>query len=186
MKLEEIDSLVDLNQLNKEAAINWFQQTCSASTWCESMEKARPFADVVSLLNTASQIWQSCSTQDYLQAFEAHPMIGDVNSLREKFKSTQAMASHEQSGAQSASEEVLQALHKYNLDYVKKHGFIFIIFATGKSAQDMLNALKARIDNDTETEIQNAAAEQIKITRLRLTKNLENPVATAINGEQPS
>jgi 2-oxo-4-hydroxy-4-carboxy-5-ureidoimidazoline decarboxylase len=100
-------------------------------------------------------------------------MIGDVNSLREKFKSTKTMASNEQSGAQLASEETLQQLHKLNHAYLNKHGFIFIIFATGKSAEEMLAALKSRIDNDTETEIENAAAEQIKITLLRINKNLQ-------------
>ena len=99
-------------------------------------------------------------------------MIGDVNSLREKFKNTKAMASNEQSGAQSASEETLQELHNLNHAYLDKHGFIFIIFATGKSADQMLQALRNRIDNDTATEIANAAAQQLEIAILRINQNL--------------
>lgn len=179
-------TLDELNHLDSDEAYSWFQQTCAADAWCGDMVQARPFSEVDKLLTAADKFWQGCSNSDFLQAFEAHPMIGDVNSLREKFKSTQTMASHEQSGAQAASDEVLQQLHDYNHRYAEKHGFIFIIFATGKSAQDMLTALKHRIDNSTETEITNAAAEQLKITRLRLTKNLENHITTAIERDQSS
>lgn len=170
-------TLEDLNRVSANAAVDWFQQTCAAQQWCQQMAQQRPYRDKEALIATANAIWQSCTKVDFMQAFEAHPMIGDVNSLREKFKSTQAMASHEQSGAQSASEEVLQALHQLNHQYLQKHGFIFIIFATGKTATEMLTALKSRLHNSTETEIENAAAEQIKITCLRLTKNLEETMS---------
>lgn len=165
-------TLTELNALNPEQAQDWFMQTCAAQSWCHAMTNARPFASTENIISVAETVWQSCSKPDFLQAFEAHPMIGDVNSLREKFKNTQAMASHEQSGAQAASEDTLQQLHELNHSYLEKHGFIFIIFATGKSADEMLASLKERIVNDTDTEIQNAAAEQIKITQLRINKNL--------------
>lgn len=165
-------TLNELNSLIHDDAVDWFMQTCAAQNWCIAMSQARPFASCQDVSETAQDIWAKCDTGDFLQAFEAHPMIGDVNSLREKFKNTKAMACNEQSGAQSASDETLQALHNHNHAYLKKHGFIFIIFATGKTADQMLQALQNRINNDTATEIANAAAQQLKIAILRIEKNL--------------
>ena len=80
------------------------------------------------------------------------------------------MASGEQSGAASADEQTLTELSALNKSYLEKFGFIFIVFATGKSAAEMLALLKARIGNQRDQEIQNAAAEQLKITLLRIDK----------------
>ncbi len=96
------------------------------------------------------------------------PAIGDVNSLKKKYADIQASASHEQSGAAQASEATLQRLKTLNDQYLDRFGFIFIVCATGKSADEMLALLEARIDNDRDEEIQNAAREQAKITHLRL------------------
>jgi 2-oxo-4-hydroxy-4-carboxy-5-ureidoimidazoline decarboxylase len=72
-----------------------------------------------------------------------------------------------------ASEQTLQDLAQGNRDYLEKFGFIFIVFATGKSAEQMLALLQARLPNDRSTEIKNAAEEQRKITDLRLRKLLD-------------
>jgi 2-oxo-4-hydroxy-4-carboxy-5-ureidoimidazoline decarboxylase len=137
------------------------------------MAQARPFSDFDTVIQSAQEVWQQCATADFLSAFEAHPMIGDVNSLRKKYAATKAIASNEQQGATQANEQTLQALADANHQYLAKHGFIFIICATGLSANTMLNALKQRIDNNTKTEIQLAAAQQIKITLLRLEKGIQ-------------
>jgi OHCU decarboxylase len=107
---------------------------------------------------------------DWLEAFAAHPLIGDVDSLRAKYAATKTLAAGEQSGVASAGEATLAALAEVNRAYRDKFGFIFIVFATGKSAAEMLAILKSRIDNSREQEIRNAAVEQMKITRLRLQK----------------
>lgn len=162
-----------VNQLSEADCFKWFQQTCAAQNWCRKMVAARPYTDESHLIQQAKVSWQQCSTKDFLQAFEAHPMIGDVDSLREKFASTKTVAAGEQSGAQQADEATLQALHQLNHEYRDKHGFIFIVFATGKSAQQMLVILQQRLPNDTDTEIKLAAAEQLKITVLRINKQLQ-------------
>lgn len=99
-------------------------------------------------------------------------MIGDVDSLRKKFANTKTIASGEQSGTASASEATLLTLKEANQAYLDKHGFIFIICATGLSADAMLNALQTRLPNSTDEEIRTAAQEQIKITLLRIDKAL--------------
>jgi 2-oxo-4-hydroxy-4-carboxy-5-ureidoimidazoline decarboxylase len=133
----------------------------------------RPFASLHTLCEQAESIWQHLTEADYLQAFEAHPKIGDVSSLREKYANTKAIAANEQSGAQQASEETLQRLSELNHVYEQKFGFIFIVFATGKSAQQMLTLLEQRIDNERDQEVANAAANQMKITDLRLKKLIQ-------------
>jgi 2-oxo-4-hydroxy-4-carboxy-5-ureidoimidazoline decarboxylase len=108
-----------------------------------------------------------------LEAFEHHPKIGDINSLKEKYPNTKEWASDEQAGINVASEEVLHAVAKGNEDYEKKFGYIFIVCATGKSAGEMRQILESRLMNNPDEEIQIAAEEQNKITKLRLEKLFE-------------
>ena len=165
-------SLNALNKLEQLEAEQWFSHCCAAPKWYREMVLARPFTDVGSLLKAAQQIWQSCDKADFMTAFEAHPMIGDINSLRKKYAATKVMAGNEQQGASEANEQTLQELAKANHTYLDRHRFIFIICASGLSADTMLQALLKRLDNDTLTEIKLAAAEQIKITLLRLEKGI--------------
>lgn len=170
--MSEQITLEQLNQLESKEATAWFQQTCTANRWCKKMVEARPFASESELKNTAKDIWQTMEKKDWFQAFQGHPMIGDIDSLRAKFANTRSMASNEQSGTKRASTETLEALRQFNYDYLEKHGFIFIICATGLSADTMLEALKQRLNNETTVELINAAEQQIQITLLRLTKGL--------------
>jgi len=173
MNQQNILSLQALNSLNITDAEQWFSQCCAAPNWFKGMAQAIPFADFDSVIRAAENIWQQCSTPDFLIAFEAHPMIGDVSSLRKKYAATKNMASNEQQGAADADEQTLHNLAAANHEYLNKHGFIFIICASGLSARTMLQALNLRLKNDSATEIELAAAEQIKITFLRLEKGLE-------------
>jgi len=95
-----------------------------------------------------------------------------MQSLRAKYANTQKLASGEQSGVAGASEQVLTDLARLNQEYERKHGFIFIVFATGKTAAEMLALLEVRMGNPRPLELKNAAAEQAKITRLRMEKLL--------------
>lgn len=165
-------TLAEFNSLSVAEAANLLQQCNAATPWFETMAAARPFAGIAEMKQKADSIWVSLTEADYLQAFEAHPMIGDVDSLRKKYAATKAMASGEQSGAANADDAVLTELAQLNHDYLAKFGFIFIVFATGKTAAQMLELLKARLPNTRAQEIHNAAAEQLKITLLRIDKLL--------------
>jgi 2-oxo-4-hydroxy-4-carboxy-5-ureidoimidazoline decarboxylase len=129
-----------------------------------------PVEDLVELLEAAEQKWYECTEADWRQAFEHHPKIGDINSLKEKFANTAEWAAGEQSGVNNADESILTELAKANDEYQNKFGFIFIVCATGKFAEELLSNLKARLNNAKDEEIQNAASEQNKITKLRLEK----------------
>ena len=97
-----------------------------------------------------------------------HPKIGDRESLRARFPATHELSAREQSGINGATEEVLTALADGNRAYEDKFGFIFIVCATGKRADEMLALLRARLGHDRATELRIAAEEQARITAIRL------------------
>lgn len=165
-------SLENLNNATKEQATHSFMQCCTSSAWVNAMVAARPYADECSLNEYADLAWQALTEPDYLEAFEGHPQIGNVDTLRAKYANTKELASGEQRSVNEASEQILQDLSKGNADYLEKFGFIFIVCATGKSAAQMLALLAARLPNDRATELANAAEEQRKIFHLRLEKLL--------------
>ncbi|MFW5825015.1 MAG: 2-oxo-4-hydroxy-4-carboxy-5-ureidoimidazoline decarboxylase [Marinobacter sp.] len=165
-------TLEELNALPTDQAEVVFRDCCAAGPWVRGMVNGRPFSDRGALLEHSRHLWPRLTEADWLQAFEAHPQIGDIDSLREKYASTRALASGEQSGARQAPEEVLQKLKAGNDAYLEKFGFIFIVCATGKSAREMLTLLEARLRNGRDMELKNAAREQARITELRLEKLL--------------
>ena len=165
-------NLTQLNSLAINEAQECFMQCCTSSVWVDAMVKARPFADIQALAEQADSAWQDLTEHDYLEAFEGHPQIGNVDTLRAKYANTKALASGEQRSVNNATEQVITALAQGNADYLAKFGFIFIVCATGKSAEQMLALLQARLPNDRATELINAAQEQQKIFHLRLEKLL--------------
>ncbi len=156
-----------LSPLDAKAA---FFRCSGSAPWSDEMLSQLPFSSCEQLLDKAESAWNQLSDQDWLQAFQIHPRIGDKDKLREKFASTVKWASAEQAGTAEASEEVLQALADGNIEYERKFGYIFIVCASGKSASEMLDLLQARLHNDLEAEFHIACGEQKKITRLRLEK----------------
>jgi 2-oxo-4-hydroxy-4-carboxy-5-ureidoimidazoline decarboxylase len=159
-----------LNALAEDDARAALANCCVAEQWVSGMLAARPFAGNDALFAACDAIAATLTEPDWLEAFAAHPLIGDVDSLRKKYAATTQLAAGEQSGVDAASEATLRELADLNRVYAERFGFIFIVFATGKTADEMLAILKSRIDNSRDQELANAAAEQLKITRLRLTK----------------
>jgi 2-oxo-4-hydroxy-4-carboxy-5-ureidoimidazoline decarboxylase len=165
-------TLETLNTFTAEKATHAFMQCCTATVWVNAMVKARPFIDKRSIAKQADLAWQELEDSDYFEAFDGHPQIGNVATLRDKYANTKAIASGEQSLVSKATEQVLVDLAKGNADYLEKFGFIFIVCATGKSAEEMLVLLRERLPNDKATELANAAEEQRKIFHLRIEKLL--------------
>ena len=161
-----------LNTLPIDQANHLFLQCCTSEKWIEKMVASRPFTNRSSLRETADHIWGNLTEKDYLQAFEGHPKIGDVGSLKAKYANTKELASGEQSGANSATDEIIAELANSNSAYEEKYGFIFIVCATGKSATEMLALLQDRLNNDRQKELEIASEEQRKIFHLRLEKLL--------------
>jgi 2-oxo-4-hydroxy-4-carboxy-5-ureidoimidazoline decarboxylase len=127
-----------------------------------------PFGTLEQMRSAARAEWFALSPADWREAFTHHPRIGDRESLRSRFAATRELSEREQSGAEGAAEDVLAALAEANAAYEARFGYIFIVCATGRSAQEMLGMLRARLGNRPDEEIRVAAEEQAKITDLRL------------------
>jgi 2-oxo-4-hydroxy-4-carboxy-5-ureidoimidazoline decarboxylase len=161
-------SLQQINTLNDTEATATITQCCSAQTWVQRMVAGRPYASAEELQASADRHWRGLSESDYLQAFDGHPKIGDVGSLKTKYASSKTLAEGEQAQVSEADEQLINDLAQGNHDYLEKFGFIFIVFASGKSAQQMLALLQARIDNSRASELVNACEQQRLIFQRRL------------------
>ena len=163
----------ELNHASQAAAESVLLSCCGSRRWTQKMAQARPFVDSSELLKQAAQIWQNLEAQDWLEAFAAHPKIGAKKAIPHQTAQSAEWSQGEQSGTQTAADSVRVELEKANRLYENKFGFIFIICATGKRAEEMLEICRQRLNNNTETEIHIAAEEQRKITEIRLKKLLE-------------
>ncbi len=164
MTIADFDHLDNLKK--KELLFN----CCGSSAWVNEMLTIFPVNDLVDLLEYAEEKWYDCNPADWLEAFENYPKIGDMHLVRERYSKTSNYIESEQAGVMDTSSEVLSELMKVNEEYEDIFGYIFIVFATGKSAEEMLEIMKTRLENDPRDEIMIAAAEQDKITKLRLEK----------------
>ena len=163
MDLAALDTLSDA-----EAQIV-LARACGAGRWIRAMAAARPFAGPDELAAAAERAFDALTDADWLEAFAHHPRIGDVSRLRERFAGSGELSEKEQGTAlATAHEAVLQQLLAANQRYEARHGHIFIVCASGKSATEMLGLLLARVNLEPAAELRTCALEQRKITRLRL------------------
>lgn len=158
-------TLVELNGAARETAVAEFEACLGCLSWAEKMADARPFKSIIDVRKVGKIQWQLATEVETLEAFTAHPQIGDLDALRNKYANT---ANSEQGQISAADEETLIALRDENQTYLARFGFIFIVCATGKSAAEMLELLQTRLLNDRATELENGAQEQWLITELRL------------------
>jgi OHCU decarboxylase len=170
---KDLDGPIEkLNHLGKEEAHAVLLACCGSTRWAADVSALRPFWDVGQLLNIGRRIWYELGSEDWLEAFRAHPKIGEARPAPSAAEEARRWSEGEQAGARASSAETLAALASANREYEERFGFIFIVCATGKTAEEMLSLLRARLPNDAETELRVAAGEQWRITVLRLKKFL--------------
>jgi 2-oxo-4-hydroxy-4-carboxy-5-ureidoimidazoline decarboxylase len=168
-----MDALSRLNALAQGEARDALRRCCGATRWLEAMVAGRPYAGREALFAAAERAWWSLAREDWLEAFRQHPKIGDADALRTRFPTTAAWAASEQGGVRAAGEATLDSLGDGNRSYQARFGYIFIVCASGKSAEELLGLLRARLGNAPDDELRVAAFEHAKITRIRLEKLLE-------------
>jgi 2-oxo-4-hydroxy-4-carboxy-5-ureidoimidazoline decarboxylase len=155
-----------LNRLPDSEARAALLRCCGSGRWADRMLRRRPYPSGAALHADADAVWRALGRDDFLEAFAHHPPIGGGAGA----SATRAWSAEEQAGVAGAAADTVAALRAANQAYQQRFGFIFIVCATGKSASEMLALLQARIGNDPDAEITVAAAEQAKITHLRLEK----------------
>jgi OHCU decarboxylase len=167
--------LAELNALDENMAANELRRCCGSSRWARQMSQKRPFDGIDALNAAADSVWRALDRTDWLEAFAAHPRIGagpagrSDTDARPRSDGT-AWSDAEQAGVSRAAERTRRRLVEGNEDYLARFGYIFIVCATGRTGDEMLDILEARLGNDPDRELRIAGEEQRKITRLRLAK----------------
>jgi OHCU decarboxylase len=165
--------LDDLNQLDPDSATRALLPCCGSTRWAGMMAAARPFPSVDAMVAAADKVSASLEAADWLEAFAAHPRIGGKLREARGVGLGAEWSAIEQSGIGSASAAVRERLAARNRDYEARFGYIFIVCAAGKSADEMLAAIERRLTNDAAVELRVAAEEQRRITHLRLAALLD-------------
>jgi 2-oxo-4-hydroxy-4-carboxy-5-ureidoimidazoline decarboxylase len=161
-------TLANWNQLPEAHALAPVLACCGSSAFAAAVVHGRPYADVDSLLARADDAWWLLPENDWLEAFACHPRIGE--SPANASYQFSAWSAEEQSKARTAAESTLDSIARKNREYEARHGFIYIVCASGRSAEELLAILDRRLANTTEAEIQEAAEQQRQITHLRMRK----------------
>lgn len=161
-------TLSELNAFPRYRAEGELVKCCGSTAWVRAMTGRRPFTNRDRLFRAASEVWWHLDADDWMEAFRAHPRIGEQRAVVHAPAQAQVWSALEQSSVNRGSAGVITALEEANEEYFAKFGYIFIVCASGKGADEMLSILKSRLPNQPEAEIRVAAKEQEKITRLRL------------------
>jgi allantoicase len=168
------DGLAVLNGVPDEDATASLKRCCGSSRWVARMVAARPFEDVAAMQRIGEALFWQLDDADWLEAFAAHPRIGE--------RGGGAWSDREQASTRDAEAARLTELAAANQTYVDRFGFIYIVCASGRSLDEMLVDLRARLESSTDQELRAAAEEQCKITRLRLGAMIDELGAGAAQG----
>jgi 2-oxo-4-hydroxy-4-carboxy-5-ureidoimidazoline decarboxylase len=160
---DRTSSLAAFNAAPAAAAERDVLACCASESFAKAIAGGRPYPGPTAIENAIDAAFRALTWNDIVESMKAHPRIGDRAG---------GWSAAEQSGATAASDAVRQALADGNVAYENRFGHVFLICASGLSGQDMLDQLRARLENDENAERAVVRRELEKITRLRMTKLL--------------
>jgi len=160
------EDLAWFNGLPRNEAERRLRACCGSHAWASAVAARRPYADFAALVNVSEEVWSGLAPADWLEAFAAHPRLGDSGGHSPE------SSMKEQSRVMEAGDDTLTALAAENRRYEARFGHVFLLSAAGHTAEEVLETLRRRIESDAATELEAAADEQRKITRLRLASML--------------
>jgi 2-oxo-4-hydroxy-4-carboxy-5-ureidoimidazoline decarboxylase len=160
--------LNDFNAAPSAVATPALLACCDVPAWAAAVLDQRPYPDLESVLDVADKAARELTAADVDRALAAHPRIGE----RAEGPGTEAELSREEQSGVSTDADTRAALHEGNHAYEQRFGRVFLICATGRSADEILAALRERLENDEQTEAAVVAEELRKIALLRLRKLL--------------
>jgi OHCU decarboxylase len=163
----------ELNALSQAEARTALEACCGSTSWIEKMIALRPFSSVHDIFAAADEVWSETGPEDWLEAFRHHPRIGERKAEVSQGGVAAGWSAGEQSSAAVAERGVQDRLVAINRRYEERFGFIYIVCASGKSADELLSIAEGRLGSDRESELRIAAEEQRRIMQLRLRKLFE-------------
>lgn len=162
--------LANWNQIAPEDAMQEILPCCGSRKWAQTLVSFRPFTTEEGMLKKSDEVWLQLDPDDWAEAFHAHPRIGERKAPATATQQSAKWSAQEQSGVSVSTLDVQKELVTANQQYEARFGRIFIVCATGKSAEEMLAILYRRLSNDDECELQETVEQQRQITQLRLRK----------------
>jgi OHCU decarboxylase len=168
-----VSGLARLNALPAADAEAELLTCCGSRAWAGRIAALRPFAGEDALFDAADEVWWALGREDWLEAFRSHPRIGEKKAEAGQTQREQGWSRGEQAGMDAAADATRNALADGNRAYEERFGHIYLVCATGRSADELLSILTDRLRNEPDAELRVAAGEQAKITRLRLRKLLD-------------
>jgi 2-oxo-4-hydroxy-4-carboxy-5-ureidoimidazoline decarboxylase len=158
------------NRLPEEDAVTAIVPCCGSRAWAAGMAARRPFADVTTLLAASDETWSNLTAADWMEAFLSHPRIGESRAPQSASARSADWSTQEQRNVVAADESAKIELAEANWEYEQRFHHIFIVCANGKSAHEILEILRRRLQNGANEELREAAEQQRQITRIRLTR----------------
>ncbi|MDX1623123.1 MAG: 2-oxo-4-hydroxy-4-carboxy-5-ureidoimidazoline decarboxylase [Gemmatimonadota bacterium] len=156
--------LARLNAMGEKRAVEALSRVCGSRAWARDVAAARPFADREALLAAAEAAWDGLDPEEWREAFDAHPRIGETAG---------GWSKEEQAGAADADAGTLAELAECQRAYEERFGHVFLIRAEGRPAREILAACRARLDHDPWEELRVAASQERQIGRRRIDRLLE-------------
>ena len=137
-----MDSIDRINSLASEQAEAEFLKCCGSRRWAAKITAERPFENVEEMVTAADRIWWALESADWLEAFDSHPKIGEKKAAASVARESLTWSETEQSGTHDSTQQTMEELAELNRKYQEKFGFIYIVCATGKGAEEMLGILR--------------------------------------------
>ena len=152
--------MAEFDALPAGAAEAALRECCASPRWAEQLVEGRPYGSVGALLDHADAVLAGLDEAEVDRALAGHPRIGD--------RPVHASSVREQAGVADAAPEVRAALAAGNRTYEQRFGHVYLVCADGRSAAELLDVLRSRLDNDPTTERAVLRAELAGINRIRL------------------
>jgi 2-oxo-4-hydroxy-4-carboxy-5-ureidoimidazoline decarboxylase len=169
------DLLARFNDLPPDIAFDELLSCCGSATWAAKVSAGRPYSSAEAGTRVSDEAVAKLSLTDLAEALSGHPRIGDRGSEREARHSpagpsarSAAWSRREQSGVRAADAATMRSLAELNQEYERRFDHIYLVCATGRSADELADILRKRLGNDPETEWLVVRAELQKINRIRL------------------
>ncbi|MFD7614201.1 2-oxo-4-hydroxy-4-carboxy-5-ureidoimidazoline decarboxylase [Streptomyces sp. NPDC059828] len=163
MSSTPVPGLARFNTAADSAAAAELHEVCASATWGRSVLARRPYATVEALCSASDAAMAELTADDLAEAMAGHPPIG-------RPKPGDPTSAREQRGMAGVSDELRAEMLELNLDYQEKFGHVFLICATGRTGEQMRDALRERIDHSSEQEREIVRTELGKINRIRLAR----------------
>ena len=160
--------IAGLDRVSRSEAVERLRTCCGSKRWASALADRRPLGDLARLLDAAEAEWARLGPEDWREAIDHHPRLGGGGLAERRFETTRALSEGEQQGILDAAPAARESLAEAQRQYEERFGFIFLIRASGRSAEEIRTELERRMTNDSETELEVAAGELFQIARLRL------------------